>query len=506
MKQEDEKKSVIRILSATYGPSDKRMLINGETVSSDFSRTPYTRDVLPFMKSLLSVKTGIYDDGSTNNDDCYRRGDDTCSSETMAYANNTNQSSLEPSSRRTRVSSSKIQGDGFIERNQNSVILIEGKSMNAIFGDPCPGTTKKLTITYIFYDQGSYLRKSEICRSTFVEHENIILTRYVKSLEDQQQEQSNLMDHNDKDDDVYANNENEDIDFLPLQGSWKLPHYISEIVIPIFLPFLEIKERVECQLVCKLWRVVIRNLGVAHTVDVEDPSLTNFTRSFLRGLISHSYSSLHSLFLNDFKQLDPNDLHPALPHLRKLKTLDISRCRQLGDPTLVMISEHLSDTLQVLYMKRLPKVTDIGLTQICRACRLLRVLEISNLTNVTDNGGIEIGNLIKLEALYMKDNFCLTNRSIDVITDKCKKLTQLTLWGCNKLSYITKQTTIHITPGQQISNKHDRCEKIILLNLWGCTGLHDDCAHSIIHLHNLRTLIVSECLRLSDTFVVSWKI
>lgn len=489
MKQEDEPKSVIRILSASYGPSDKRMLINGETVSSDFSRTPYTRDVLPFMKALLSVKTGGIKNDSMMNSGF---GQGITYADTMTNLHQ----SLDPSCRKTRVSA-KIQGDGFIERNQNTVTLIEGKSMNAIFGDPCPGTTKKLTITYIFYDEGHSLQKSEICRSTFVEHENVILTRYVKSLEDKQQ--SDQMDN-----DVYAN-ENEDSDFLPLQGSWKLPHYISEIVIPIFLPFLEIKERVECQLVCKLWRVVIRNLGVAHTVDVDDPSLTNFTRSFLRGLISHSYSSLHSLFLNDFKQLDPNDLHPALPHLRKLKTLDISRCQKLGDPTLIMISEHLSGTLQVLYMKRLPHVTDVGLTQICRACRLLRVLEISNLTNVTDNSGIEIGNLIKLEALYMKDNFSLTNRSIDMITDKCKRLTQLTLWGCNKLSYITKETNTSSALGQQVSNKHHRFRKIILLNLWGCTGLYDDCARSIIQLHNLRTLIVSECLRLSDTFVVSSK-
>jgi hypothetical protein len=268
----------------------------------------------------------------------------------------------------------------------------------------------------------------------------------------------------------------------------------SEIVLPIVLPFLDLKERVNCQLVCKVWRIVVRHWGVAQTVDANDPSFRQmFSREFLRGILSHSYSSLQNLYLCDFKELKKEDLHPAIPHLRKLRALDISHCNDLDDSSLLLISQHLSHSLEVLYMKGLQKVTDEGFMSICRSCLKLQVLEISNV-KITDESGIAIGeNLTQLRALYMRDNFLLTNKSIDIITEKCSRLAQLTLWGCIRLKSLSFERL----------NQVADCGNLVLLNLWGCHSLLDDAADALAPMSNLRSLIVSECHRLTDSFLVS---
>ena len=214
------------------------------------------------------------------------------------------------------------------------------------------------------------------------------------------------------------------------QKKWRLRSATSEIVLPIVLPFLQIRERVELRLVCRTWRRVVRDWGVAKTIDNQDDAFPNFTRPILRGMLSHSYTSLQSLFLSDFTELTKDDLHPAIPHLRQLRSLDISRCTQLDDSTMLLLSQHVNYSLEVLYIKGLRSVSDTGLISICQSCSKLRVLEISNVP-ITDEGGVAIGNnLVKLRALYMRDNFRLTNRSIDVITERCTRLEQLTIWGC----------------------------------------------------------------------------
>ncbi len=125
-----------------------------------------------------------------------------------------------------------------------------------------------------------------------------------------------------------------------------------------------------------LWRHIVRDWGVAVTIDNNDPSFPTFTRPFLRGILSHSYSSLQSLFLSGSEDLQQSDLHPSIPHLRKLRSLDISRCIQLDDSTPHLLSQHVSDTLKVLYIKGLRNVTDDGVISIATSCFKPKVLEV----------------------------------------------------------------------------------------------------------------------------------
>jgi hypothetical protein len=220
-----------------------------------------------------------------------------------------------------------------------------------------------------------------------------------------------------------------------------------------------------------------------------DPSFPIFSRPFLRGILSHSYSSLQSIFLSGSEYLQQSDLHPSIPHLRKLRSLNISRCIQLDNSTLHLLSQHVSDTLEVLYIKS-------GVTSIAKSCSKLKVFEVSYIP-ITDQAGIAIGeHSTNLRAVYMGDNYLLTNQSIDVITEKCTRLEQLTLWGCIRLQ--------HLSFDQPDKSSLFTSGNLVLLNMWGCHSLKVNAAIALAGMSStLRTLIVIECHRLTDAFVVS---
>lgn len=421
-------------------------------------------------------------------------------------------------------------------------------SMNGIFGDPAPGLSKRLHIHYILAEpqqrnntneddkgvvdssptplvpgtklqqtrnnphnhshlgrrRAQILTRAESHSVSFAEHERVFLRRRWTG--------SNRKDDDDDDEDGVGTTQNKhakDIDGLggsreeilssangpaATATSWALGPSVSEVAVPALLPFLTVRDRVQCRLVCLAWRDIVREWGIATTVDDQDRSVS---RPFLRGILSHSYASLQRLFLSNTPDLQKEDLHPMIPHLRKLQTLDISRCDHLDDSTLCLLADCVSRTLEVLYVKRLRKVSDIGVIAIARSCLRLKVLDLSYLA-LTDQSAIEIGsNLINLRAVFMRDNYHVTNKGIDVITQKCTSLEQLTLWGCTRINHLLlgNAPQLHDQPFSTRGN-------LVLLNLWGCHSLNDDAANALCGMRNLRTLIVSECHLLTDNFAV----
>lgn len=539
---------IVKIVSASFGPCEGRRLLTGEISSDETSSIPHTRDVTPFLRALLIAQqyreAGVVDPDDESEEE--KINTDSTTSGGSADA--------DPSSEAKIVRMNAITGQGM----KRATIALGGmQSMNAVFGDPCPGTSKRLHVHYLVREEDKHntddpvsrAASSELLHMSFAEHERVVLQRRVTLYQEdsvlkqaaaraaakKSQTQALLLD-NDQPEKLQAsmndnNDANDDDDETTLlaarkmgraqsisdfaeawqEGSpspaspafttlsprkWRLRSAASEIVLPILMPFLEVRERVQCRLVCRLWRHIVRDWGVAVTIDNNDPSFPMFTRSFLRGVLSHSYSSLQSLFLSGSEDLQQSDLHPSIPHLRKLRSLDISRCIQLDDSTLHLLSQHVSDTLEVLYIKGLRNVTDDGVISIAKSCSKLKVLEVSYIP-ITDQAGIAIGeHLTNLLAVYMRDNYLLTNRSIDVITEKCTRLEQLTLWGCTRLQ--------HLSFDQPDKFSAFTSGNLVLLNLWGCHSLKDDAAIALAGMSStLRTLIVSECHRLTDAFVVS---
>lgn len=482
---------VVKIISATYGPCEGRRLLTGESVTdgddqSSSSSIPYTRDVAPVMRALLLAQaqsTTIEDNDNQNVDT-----DDALSSDP------------------TIIRMSSLTQRGGMKR-AHIPVLDRMKGMNACFGDPCPGVSKRLHVSYIVTSTTTTtMWEPQIHRTSFAEHEKVLL--HHRPLSRQQQEKETASEEPDAGETTPDSSSSQSTSCLaesqqtpnasttvmPTRPSsttsWRLRLAISEVVLPLVMDYLSIPERVHARCVCRGWRRIIRDWGVATVIDNNDIPGGSLTRPFLRGLLRYSYSSLQSLFLSGLEDLTKADLHPSIPHLRKLRSLDVSRCIQLDDETLHLLAQHCGETLQVLYIKGLRRVTDQGMLAICDKCTKLRVLEISNIP-LTDVSGGAIGQrLVHLTAIYMRDNFRLTNTSITAITNNCHKLEQLTLWGCTRI--------------QELQFAAACREKLFLLNLWGCHGLSDNAAAALEGMACLRTLIVSECHRLTDTFFVSY--
>jgi hypothetical protein len=613
-------KTRLHILSASYGPADGRKLYDGKVVDYDKRRNetyvPHSRDVLPFLRALMCASQTLF--SGESNDFIQEEYDEIDDDVELLW-----KGQLGP------TKSSAIASVTSVSSSRSSFPLMDGRPMNAVFGDPCPGTTKLLHVEYLFrdyvYDDDSdttctvrnndvecttgkasakskgiegerteprshyHCTISRIFTSTFREHERVVLKRQdplfpLESVYSGDDGNSNdasnpkpplhqqMRDDQDTmQDDGHPVIQSVSSPTLPTmelskssslyKQQWKLAPTTSEITLPIILPFLTVRQRAKCQLVCSSWKDIVLEKGIAVVVDINDvglfpktannssppatdssistafPSFPNVTqnilsssprpsssstqqnnidhqssRSLLRGLLSHSHSSLEALVLNDFISLQPElDLHPSLPYLRKLQRLDISRIPTITDETLRLVSAHIGRRLEVLYMKGLRLVTNDGIVHLVKSCCNLRVLDVSQVHQLDDNAGIAIGQyLTKLEVFHGKDNYKLTNRSVDLITRNCRNLVQITLWGSIRLTHISfhdeefadddSGPTVSATllPASDI---RPQPMKLILLNLWGCHNLTDAAAQHLTSLPHLRSLCVSECHRLTDRFI-----
>lgn len=515
----------IKIVSATYGPCEGIKLDTGESTNDEATRIPISRDVAPFLRALLSAArtreerywTTVEGDLDVND----------------VIGNDMEEDEEDVGTDFPQIVRVQPTVGGM---TKSSIFLLGGRlSMNSCFGDPCPGVSKRLQVHYVITEADV----TEVHHSSFAEHERVILRRRVTFFQDDSQlklavekaaTNRNIMNNRSKLEDIMMMDSTENQRILQAHRMgrsqsiaefesaittktivvtpWRLRSAVSEIVLPLVLPFLKLHERVSCRLICRCWLHVVRDFGVAKTIDSNEQ---DFSRSFLRGILSHSHSSLDSLYLTRFESLQKEDLHPALPHLRKLRSLDITRCHNLDDSTMMLISKSVYQTLEVLYIKGLTKVSDVGFKAICSSCNKLEVLDMSYVP-ITDEGGKAIQQLKRLRALFLRDNYQLTNQryvkkrklwtytclypnphplcSIDVITEKCTRLAQLTLWGCIRMQHLRVPSI-------------NSFKKLVILNLWGCHNLNDEASHSLNDMPNLKSLIVSECHRLTDRFVVS---
>lgn len=534
-------RTAIQILKATYGPAEGRRLLDGTLVdyTNRNSFVPYSRDVIPFLAALAS-------------NECTLERDFT-------------------------------DGPCFDIGNKNSIALMDGRSMNSVFGDPCPGTTKLLQVEYLFRDYfwsetvsdtsvGFKKKKlvwstSRVYTSTFAEHDRVYLKRQdalfrvlADLLTEQDEKQPSKVDcHPESTPDIISNstNRSSQMHLQTTKSNLTTPlsptYNTSEITMKLVLPYLTVRERAKCQLVCSSWKHIVLDTGIAVTIDVNDTTLfprdssslntrpniaslspfvpqspavpdeqseqsNNSSRAILRGLLIHSHSSLESLVLNDYLPLRPlTDLHPSLPHLRKLKRLDISRVPSINDETLQLISTFIGARLEVMYMKGLRHVSNEGVVHLVQSCPNLRVLDVSYLHQLEDEAGIAIGrHLTKLEVFHARDLYRWTNKSVDLITTNCKKLVQATFWGCIRLNHVSfsdMNSTAHIDDLRQADTNFNtllmdpvlntfQSNTLILLNLWGCHSLQNSTASLLSPLTNLRSLCVSECHKLTDDFVI----
>jgi hypothetical protein len=401
-----------------------------------------------------------------------------------------------------------------------TLVLVELPSvggMNLVFGDPCPGTTKRLYVEYTIEEPcvgntgvGGHEPPSVpvVNRMSFAEQEPVVLRRHShresnagKTDPESRPRQNStptvmLMDASDND-----NN-----DTTTAEPATATTTALSELILPLTLPWLKLPDRVACRQVCVGWRSIVQTWGLATTIDSNEfdgGNARGLTVPVLTGLLLHSFASLQSLYVSGMTELQKRDLHPALASMRRLRAVDVSDCPNLDDETLRVLScasGSVRETLQVLYIKGLRKVTDSGLVALA-SCQSIRVLDVSRIPSMTDESGICLGrSLVDLRAFYCRDNYQITQRTVGALVETCPHLEQLTLWGCTRLKQLHRFPGVATGLGGGGSSAS--AHPLVLLNLWGCHSLDDDAAQALVNMRHLKTLIVSECHKLTDLFLV----
>jgi hypothetical protein len=383
--------------------------------------------------------------------------------------------------------------------------------MNVVFGDPCPGTTKRLYVEYTIEEStrvsnkgGGELPSAPVVhRMSFAEQEPVVLRRHSHSEHSTQRANGESGSEQKAAATVSTNRQtsNNDKDAAIAEAALADAATLSELILPLTLPWLTLPERVACHQVCGGWRSIVQTWGLATTIDVNQlggGTARGLTVPVLRGLLLHSFASLQSLYVSGMAELQKCDLHPALASMKRLRAVDISYCTYLDDETLHALSSSsglVHETLQVLYIKGLRKVTDAGLVALA-SCHNVRVLDVSRIPFMTDASGTCLGrSLVELRAFYCRDNYQITQTSVGALVENCLHLEQLTLWGCTRLKQLHPFPSV-TTGGMGTAHP------LVLLNLWGCHSLQDDAAQALVNMRHLKTLIVSECHKLTDRFLV----
>jgi hypothetical protein len=156
---------IVKIVSASFGPCEGRRLLTGELSSDETSSIPHTRDVAPFLRALLIAQQ--YREARADQSNNNSRSDGNADADPS------------PDTRIVRMNAITSQG------MKRATIALGGmQSMNAVFGDPCPGTSKRLHVLIILREgdkrngrpcfAGSFVRS---CFMSFAEHEHVVFQR-----------------------------------------------------------------------------------------------------------------------------------------------------------------------------------------------------------------------------------------------------------------------------------------------------------------------------------------
>ncbi|KAL9182625.1 hypothetical protein ACHAXT_013277 [Thalassiosira profunda] len=151
---------------------------------------PYTRDVLPFLRALSGLSGEEEGEEGLGGGDA--GGDDLL--EQLDGMGDGIISELLGEVPQDGSGGGGLQLKRSFGKTKHAFALMDGRPMNAVFGDPCPGTTKLLRVEYLFQDftfvadeanspgrerkiRQIHCTTSRVFKSTFREHERVVLKR-----------------------------------------------------------------------------------------------------------------------------------------------------------------------------------------------------------------------------------------------------------------------------------------------------------------------------------------
>jgi F-box/leucine-rich repeat protein 14 len=162
-----------------------------------------------------------------------------------------------------------------------------------------------------------------------------------------------------------------------------------------------------------------------------------------------------------------------------LTSLDISGCRDLTDLGVNCMAE-VCPALLRLNMSGLSRVSDVGVRSVCANCWHLQYLNVEDIFLLRDDAfwfsatydGRRAANenmLVSLQTLNMTDCSNLTDRGIEGLAERCRRMDVLILQGCDKIT----DTSLRQIADAAIctSSSTPMSDTIHTLNLSYCTAI-----------------------------------
>ena len=243
------------------------------------------------------------------------------------------------------------------QQDSSQFYVINGKSMNALLGDPCPGVTKELVVMWKQRDVDGIFRVS------VGENEDLRLSLAVV-VHTTSKEGKPSEKEKEKAGGPRLNPNCSSSQELGESCGSAFPSHIHDLVVPFLLPYLPIRDKFyNMSLVCKSFLEVIRRAGATERIDVNDggewtgrgygasslkyafydasvartqstiltpetePKKHHFSLDFINGAIESSTNNLLFLCLADYNDFDfVETLNPILHKFKRLRVLDLSRC------------------------------------------------------------------------------------------------------------------------------------------------------------------------------------
>ncbi|XP_052454438.1 LOW QUALITY PROTEIN: dynein regulatory complex subunit 6 [Carassius gibelio] len=226
--------------------------------------------------------------------------------------------------------------------------------------------------------------------------------------------------------------------------------------------------------------------------------------------VAEACSTLQRIVLDDLPTLTDTCVQVLVAKCRMLTAISILDSPYLSDVAFKTFAEVIS--LTKVQIEGNNRMTDSGLKALCRSCLKLSEVQVSDCTRMTDASLKSLGSLTKLcnlnisgcikvtdmgihyitegaSAVELRDldlSYCpkLTDLSLKRITQKCNKLTQLSVCFCENLTDNGFECL-------------DICASLISLDITGCK-IHDKGLAALGTNHSLRKLTASECVFITD--------
>lgn len=145
-----------------------------------------------------------------------------------------------------------------------------------------------------------------------------------------------------------------------------------------------------------------------------------------------------------------------------IRMLSLSNCCNLSDTGLHSLALHPMPHLQSLHLCKLRVLTDVTLGAILFANPLITDLDLSDCTQITDIGVQAIARALNgLSILHLKDCHQVTNEGVGAVLARFHNtLRLLSLWACHRL---TQGLFTHAATLPHLRS----------LNIWGCFNMND---------------------------------